>query len=249
MTVDWWTLALQGINFLVLVWLLSRVLFRPVRAVIEKRRELSEKAFADAEALKAEAEAERRRFEEDRTKLAEERQAELDRLHAAMEEERGKVLAAAKTSADALVEDARKSLTREREGVLRELRGEMAKTAADLAGRLIRDSGAGAPGDGLAERIEAYLEALPADERRRLDKELEAADAKVTLVTATSLDDEQKRGWSERLGAAIGKDHDLSFETDPKILGGAELRFPHAVVNFSWAEQLRKAEDALQGND
>ena len=46
MQIDWWTFALQTINFVVLVWLLWRVLYKPVREVIEKRKALAESAFA-----------------------------------------------------------------------------------------------------------------------------------------------------------------------------------------------------------
>ena len=34
MRIDWWTLALQAVNVLILVWLLGRFLFRPVMDAI-----------------------------------------------------------------------------------------------------------------------------------------------------------------------------------------------------------------------
>ena len=42
MRFDWWTLALQTVNFAVLVWLLHRFLYKPVlRAIDARRAELS----------------------------------------------------------------------------------------------------------------------------------------------------------------------------------------------------------------
>ena len=38
MRIDWWTLALQTVNVLILIWILSRFLFRPIVGVIEERR-------------------------------------------------------------------------------------------------------------------------------------------------------------------------------------------------------------------
>jgi F-type H+-transporting ATPase subunit b len=38
MKIDWWTLGLQTINILVLVWILSRFLFRPVSDMIAARQ-------------------------------------------------------------------------------------------------------------------------------------------------------------------------------------------------------------------
>ncbi|NIR28765.1 MAG: F0F1 ATP synthase subunit B, partial [Gammaproteobacteria bacterium] len=56
----------------VLVWLLWRFLYQPVREVIEKRKQLAEQAFAEAAGKEAEAEAARQRFEEERARLAQE---------------------------------------------------------------------------------------------------------------------------------------------------------------------------------
>ncbi len=38
MRIDWWTLALQTVNVLILIWILSRFLFHPVVAIIDERR-------------------------------------------------------------------------------------------------------------------------------------------------------------------------------------------------------------------
>ena len=61
MQIDWWTLGLQAVNFLVLVWLLQRFLYKPVMRLIERRRQNVEKAFAEAEDARRKAEDGRRR--------------------------------------------------------------------------------------------------------------------------------------------------------------------------------------------
>ena len=45
MRIDWWTLALQTVNVLILIWILSRFLFRPIMAIIEERRAAAAQAF------------------------------------------------------------------------------------------------------------------------------------------------------------------------------------------------------------
>ena len=42
MRIDWWTLALQAANFLVLVWLLQHFLYRPVQGIIAERQQRAE---------------------------------------------------------------------------------------------------------------------------------------------------------------------------------------------------------------
>lgn len=249
MQINWWTFALQAVNFLVLVWLLWRFLYRPVREVIEKRKELAERAFADADKRKSEAEAARQRFEEGRAGLANERQEMLKKLHEELEAERVKALDEAKAKADELLQAARQSLARERESALTEVREQVAALAVELASGLLRQAGSEAAGGVFLARLERQLKEMPADERERLQKDLAAEGARLTVATAAPLTPEEQARWRASLGARLGEQDKTDFATDPEIVGGAELRFPHAVLKLTWADQLAKAEEILRGND
>ena len=63
MSFDWSTFLLEVLNFLVLVWLLQHFLYRPVLAVIERRRSESEKITDAAQALRAQAQALKTEYE------------------------------------------------------------------------------------------------------------------------------------------------------------------------------------------
>jgi len=245
MQINWWTLALQAVNFLVLIWLLWRFLYRPVRDVIEKRKELAERAFADADKKQAEAEAARQRFENNRAELAQERQELLRKTHEELATERRDILDAARREADELVEEARKSLDEARESTLAEVRDEIAALATELASGLLRKVQANAANGAFLEHLERQLTDIAAEERERLQKDLAADNARLTVVTADSLTDEERNRWTDRLSACLGHAEVIDFVTDPEILGGAELRFPHAVLKFSWADQLQKARELL----
>lgn len=249
MTIDWWTVALQAINFLVLVWLLWRFLYRPVREVIEKRKALAEEAFADADKKKAEAEAARQRFVDDQARLAQERQDLLKKVHEELEAERGKVLDAARTEATTMVETARAAIMQERKAALDDMRGQAATLAADLAAGLLRGVGTNALSEAFLDQFDQRLKALPADEMKRLKKDLSANGARVDIVTAEALKAADRTRWVARVEAALGGKIKPRFVAEPSILGGAELRFPHAVLKFTWADQLEKAKDAIRGDE
>ena len=55
MEFDWTTFTLEIINFLILVWILKRFLYRPILDVIAKRRAGIEKTLADAQRIETEA--------------------------------------------------------------------------------------------------------------------------------------------------------------------------------------------------
>jgi F0F1-type ATP synthase membrane subunit b/b' len=52
MHIDWWTLGLQTINALVLVWLLARFLFKPVANMVAERQRSAAALMSDAAAAK-----------------------------------------------------------------------------------------------------------------------------------------------------------------------------------------------------
>ena len=58
MLIDWFTVAAQLVNFLILVWLLKRFLYKPVLKAIDEREGRIVQQLQDAEAKKAEADKE-----------------------------------------------------------------------------------------------------------------------------------------------------------------------------------------------
>jgi len=63
MGLDWSTFLLELVNFLILLWILKRFLYAPIKAAIEARRERVESALAEANARRAEAERMRQDYE------------------------------------------------------------------------------------------------------------------------------------------------------------------------------------------
>jgi F-type H+-transporting ATPase subunit b len=49
---DWMTFVLEVINFLVLIWILNRLLYRPLMNVIAQRKAAIQKTLADAEEVR-----------------------------------------------------------------------------------------------------------------------------------------------------------------------------------------------------
>jgi F-type H+-transporting ATPase subunit b len=249
MTIDWWTLGLQAVNFAVLVWLLRRFLYAPVRKVIAARKAQVEAAQAEAVAAKAAAEAEAAALKAAQAALAASRDEVLAKAAAEAEVAAKAVVAQARAAADALLAKAQEAIAAERKAAVAGAQADVAGLAAGLAGRILADTAAKvAPGaflDGLAEA----LEALPAGERDRLAADMAAPGAVATVVTARPLAPEDHAVWSARLVPLLGGTGTLAFAEDAAILGGAELRLAHSVLKFGWADRIAAAEGAMSGDE
>lgn len=246
MSIDWWTLGLQSVNFLVLVWLLQRFLYRPALKAIARRKELAERALNDAEMAKREAAAASQRYEDERQAFAETRQTLLQKTHTALEEERTRLLDAARAEAEQIVETGRADLETERAAMLSALREEVADLALDMAVTVMtRFAGISASGlDGALSELTGQLNALPETERNRLTDDLADPEATLRVTTAAELDEEQRERWRAALlellpGARV------QFTVDPGLIGGAELHFPHALLSAAWSELLNQSRETL----
>lgn len=241
MRLDWSTLALQLVNFGILVWLLQRFLYRPVLRVIDARRSALQGEQAQAASETEAAKRQLADLQAQRAGLAGERVAALART-----EEEGRALLAerraqAQRDAESLLEEARRTLAREREEAQQALQHAALRLAADIASRVLAEIPEPLRAQGWLERIAGHLRALPPGELRELAGEL-AGGGTLQVVTALPLAAAVQEEWRTRLRAAIAADAGIAFDAQPDLIAGAELRFPHARLSFT----VRDAITALQ---
>ena len=77
MLINWFTVLAQAINFLILVWLLKRFLYKPILHAIDEREKGIATQLAQAEAKVAEAQKERDDFQHKNEAFDQERAALL----------------------------------------------------------------------------------------------------------------------------------------------------------------------------
>jgi len=253
MTIDWWTLGLQLINFLVLVWLLQRFLYKPALGVFAKRKQLVEQAFEEADQTKQSASEAQQKFENEQAQLAQSRQELLQQTHADLERERQQILDDARAEAATLLDSARQQMQSERAAALKDTKAEIADIAADMAATLLQqvtvDNSQADLASGFLTRLIDRLKQLPEEERQSLHQDANGSTEGLCVITSNPLPEDQQQPWRDAISQQLGSLSNLSFESDPAILGGVELRFPHAVLSLAWSESLRQGREALLADE
>ena len=92
MPIDWFTVVAQAINFLILVWLLKRFLYKPILHAIDEREKGIAAQLAQAEAKKAESQKERDDFQHKNEAFDQERAALLKKAADEANRERQRLL-------------------------------------------------------------------------------------------------------------------------------------------------------------
>src|SRR5450432_376915 len=102
MLIDWFTVGAQALNFLMLVWLLRRFLYKPILNAIDAREKRIAAELADAAAKKAEAKKERDDFQQKNEEFDQQRATLLSKAMDEAKADRGRLLDEARKAADAL---------------------------------------------------------------------------------------------------------------------------------------------------
>lgn len=90
------------------------------------------------------------------------------------------------------------------------------------------------------ERIPILSEIV--EQYQRLILELKEVQPGVVSSVAPLSDDQRKR-LAESLGTALGKTMELSYRTDPELVGGLVVRLGNRVFDASVLTQLRRIKD------
>jgi F-type H+-transporting ATPase subunit b len=134
------SIVIQAINFGLLLFILVKLLYKPLMAKMEERTEAIRKSLEEAKAARADAERERvEHAEKLQAAYAEAQAIRATALKEAAEEQR-RLVEAARGEATRLVESARSELAQDVRRARQELRQEVSDLAITVAERLIRKS-------------------------------------------------------------------------------------------------------------
>jgi F-type H+-transporting ATPase subunit b len=135
-----WSLAVQILNFVILLVLLQRLLYRPLLAKMEERTSAIKKSLDEAQAARAEA-ARQQAENETRLRAAYQEAAAIreSALKEAAEEQR-RLVEAARAESQRMIEGARAQMDADVRRARDELRREVSSLATAVAEKLVRKS-------------------------------------------------------------------------------------------------------------
>jgi F-type H+-transporting ATPase subunit b len=235
MGLDATTFILEIVNFLVLLWLLTRFLYRPLQAAIAARQQQQEQAYQALQAERAELEAQR---------------VQLDARHAEMESQRD---SARRQLAAEIDTERAKRLTE----LSSELATERAKAEVRLAAWLTQQ--AQQQDEEAAQRAEAFLRgyltrlagpelehaivglfladlaALPEETRRPLQASTLAT---VEVASAYDMTESQRNQVENALATLLGFTPQFDWQRDPALIAGLAARLDGHLLEASLAKSL-----------
>jgi F-type H+-transporting ATPase subunit b len=131
-------LAFQVINFLLLLYILNRLLFKPLLARMDERSAKIERGLEDAEVAARDRELARAEREAAVAEARKEAAALIANANKIATDTRDDILTQARADAEKVTERAREEINAEKEKAMAQLRAQVADLALEAAGKLVR---------------------------------------------------------------------------------------------------------------
>ncbi len=245
MLVDWFTVAAQALNFLILVWLMKRFLYKPILNAIDERERRIAAELADAAAKKEEAQKEQTEFQLKNEEFDKQRAAMMRQATDEAQAERGRLLDEARKAADALAAKRREALESEQRDLHESISLRTQQEVFAISRKVLADLA----GTGFEERLCAVfvdrLRQLDGDAKRELGEALKSSSAPSTLRSVMELPAEQRSAIQNALNETFSSEIQVQFETAPSLIGGIELAANGQKVAWSIGDYLTSMENAV----
>lgn len=245
MPIDWFTVSAQIVNFLILVWLMKRFLYKPILRAIDAREKRIANELADAASQQAEAQKEREAFAQKNETFDQERAGLLRKATDEVSVERQRLLEEARQAADALRAKRQDELVREQQSLDDALTGRTQEEVFAIARKALADLA----GVGLEERICEVLARRLIDQndeaRDGLVKALKASGGPVLVRTAFELSPEQRATIQHALNVTFSTEMQIRFEVAPALISGIELTASGRKVAWSIQDYLLSIEASV----
>lgn len=247
MNLDWSTFILEIVNFLILVWILKRFLYKPILDVIARRRAGVDKILSDAESKHRDAEALKREYEDRvaswpgereqaEAKLREELRAERNRQRESLRQE----LEAERKKHEVL--EAR-HLREQSETAERAALDHGARFAARLLSRI-------ASPEVEARLIDVFLEDLggqPEEPREAMRRALEESKGAVRVLTAFPVDAARRSRLEKALSDWLDEKVRIEYSEEKELVAGIRVGIGPWNLEADLETELKMFREAGEG--
>ncbi len=246
MELNWTTFVLEIVNFLILVWILKRFLYKPILEAVARRKAAIDKTLSDAKARQDDAKTLELQYQ---NRLAD-WESEKEKLRTGLREEiaaqRTKMMASLQES---LVQEREKARTLE-ERRMKELEKRTAEegavTGAQFTARLL---GRLASAEVEARIVDLVLEdvsLLPAEQVQAMKTAVHDGEHPVKVTSAFPLPATQRDAIAQKLQAVIQDKLAIEFKEDSHLVAGLRISIGPWVLNANLEDELRFFASALR---
>jgi len=245
MKVDWFTVIAQIINFLILVWLLKRFLYKPVLNAMNKREQRIADRLLEAQAKDRQAEEEKGRYLELQQEVRDSAERKMQEAKQQADAFRDKLLASAK-------EEVAEKRLQWLEAIEKEQAALLEQTSRTIGTQFTRfaHSAMQELADlSLEEKVAAVflrkLAELPEHDRESIRAQLAGQSKAVLISSAFDLSEALRDEIAKQITEMFGAQTEIEFSRDENLVAGISLEAGGKKIRWDVNHYLEGFNKAL----
>jgi F-type H+-transporting ATPase subunit b len=245
MLIDWFTVGAQALNFIILVWLLKRFLYKPILNAVDAREKRIAAELADADAKEAEAQKERDEFQRKNEEFDQQRAALLSKANDEAKAERQRLFVDARKAADALSAKRQETLRSDADNLNQAIRRLTQQEVFAIARKALTDLATTNLEERMGKVFTRRLRTMDDKAKECLAEALKTAAEPALVRSVFDLPTEQRAAIQNALNETFSAEVRVRFETAPDLVCGIELTANGQKLAWSIADYLASLEKGV----
>jgi len=238
MLIDWFTVIAQVVNFLILVWLLKRLLYKPILKAVDTREKKVADELANADAKEADAQKEKEEFRRKNKEFDQQRAILLSKAKDEANAESQQLLEEARKEAFDLRAKQQEALRNDKQNLNKEISHRTQQEVFAIARKALKDLAGMSLEECTVDVFAQRLHELEGNEKEQLATALRASQGPVLVRTAFDLPQGQRDLIKKAIKETLEIEIQAKFETAPDLISGIELTTNGERVGWSIADYL-----------
>lgn len=245
MLIDWFTVIAQIINFLVLVFLLQRFLYQPIRQAMQARQQKIDSYWQEAERQQGEAKLAAASYRQQQQALEQQREKWQLAMREEVESQRQQLLVQVREEVEQKSAAWRQALGQEQAQFLQNLRGQIAQQTWQIARQALRDLANADLEQQLLAVLVERLGQLKGGEREAIAQSLAQSEQAIAVRSRFPLSLQGQQTLRELLQEQFGRQVGVQFSTSPTPLCGFEVRLGGYEIAWNLQDYINTLEERL----
>ncbi len=245
MKINWFTVIAQIINFLILVWLLKKFLYKPVLDAIDAREKKIVSRLEDAKTKKEEAKKEQDEFNEKNKQFDEQKKELMDKAIADTKVQKDKLMDDAKKDVDAIHDKQQKALKDMQEDLKKDLAQKTQKEIFDISRKALTDLASVSLEEQAVKVFVSRIEELKDKEKEQFIDAFKSDSSPVLIQSAFEFHKKQQTEIKKAVDEILGKETEFEFKTSPALISGIELEANGYKLSWNISAYLDSLQDSV----
>ena len=246
MLINWFTVIAQIINFLVLVFLLQRFLYKPIMQTIKKRQKMIDARWKDAEIAQEEAQQEADNYRQQQQELQQQKETVTAQMLQKVEQEHQQLLIKSRREVEEMQMKWREALSQEQNDFIRSLRQQIAEQTNSIVRHALQDL---ANADLEQQIIISFcqrLQEMDENQKQIIAQSLQNSSQPIIIKSSFEISPESRQQIIKALQIQIVSNNPLEFQTSPDLICGIQIKLAAYVISWNLDDYLQTLESRFQ---